>query len=92
LSDSRGAWCHGWSIPSSVEQEAALQDIEAGKGDDDAYVAEVVQRTQETLAKLKAAGDTTRIEDAGETPPHGRQGTSKGRRKGPVIRCELQPC
>jgi DNA topoisomerase III len=31
----------------SVEQEAALQDIEAGKGDDGAYVADVLQRTQE---------------------------------------------
>jgi DNA topoisomerase-3 len=66
----------------SVEQEAALQDIEAGKGDDDAYVAEVLQRTQETLAKLKAAGDTTRIEDAPDTLARGRQGAAKSRRKG----------
>lgn len=48
----------------SVEQEAALQDIEAGRGDDAAYVSDVLQRTRQTLARLKAAGDTTRIEDA----------------------------
>ena len=51
----------------STEQEAALQAIEAGQGDDAAYVAEVMHRTQATLGKLKAAGDTTRIEDAPET-------------------------
>ena len=66
----------------SVEQEAALQEIEAGRGDDAAYVAEVMQRTQETLGKLKAAGDATRIEDAPETPSHERQGAAKGKRKG----------
>ena len=44
----------------SVEQEAVLQAIEAGRGDDAAYVAEVMQRTQETLLKLKATGDSTR--------------------------------
>ncbi|MBW4025246.1 MAG: hypothetical protein HIU92_19315 [Proteobacteria bacterium] len=68
----------------SVEQEEALQAIEAGRGDDAAYVAEVMQRTQETLGKLKAAGDTTRIEDADapEAPVRGRQGAAKGQRKG----------
>ena len=67
----------------SVEQEEALQAIEAGRGDDAAYVAEVMQRTQETLGKLKAAGDTTRIEeDAPEAPVRGRQGAAKGQRKG----------
>jgi hypothetical protein len=66
----------------SVEQEEALQAIEAGRGDDSAYVAEVMQRTQETLGKLKAAGDTTRIEDAPEAPVRGRQGAAKGQRKG----------
>jgi DNA topoisomerase-3 len=68
----------------SVEQEEALQAIEAGRGDDAAYVAEVMQRTQDTLGKLKAAGDTTRIEDADapEAPVRGRQGAAKGQRKG----------
>jgi DNA topoisomerase-3 len=66
----------------SVQQEEALQAIEAGRGDDAAYVAEVMQRTQETLGKLKAAGDTTRIEDAPEAPIRGRQGAAKGQRKG----------
>ena len=66
----------------SVEQEEALQAIEAGRGDDAAYVAEVMQRTQETLGKLKAADDTTRIEDAPEAPVRGRQGAVKGQRKG----------
>jgi hypothetical protein len=66
----------------SVEQEEALQAIEAGRGDDAAYVAEVMQRTQETLGKLKAAGDSTRIEDAPEAPSRGRQRAAKGQRKG----------
>jgi DNA topoisomerase-3 len=66
----------------SVEQEEALQAIEAGRGDDAAYVAEVMQRTQETLGKLKAAGDSTRIENAPEAPSRGRQGAAKGQRKG----------
>jgi DNA topoisomerase-3 len=62
----------------SVEQEEALQAIEAGRGDDAAYVAQVMQRTQETLAKLKAAGDSTRIEDAPAPPSKGRQAPAKG--------------
>jgi DNA topoisomerase-3 len=66
----------------SVEQEAALQAIEAGRGDDAAYVAEVMQRTQETLEKLKATGDSTRIEDAAETPAKRRQAAPKTWRRG----------
>ena len=66
----------------SVEQEEALQAIEAGRGDEAAYVAEVMQRTQETLVKLKEAGDSTRIEDAPETPAHERQSAPKGKRRG----------
>ena len=70
----------------SVEQEAALQEIEAGRGDDAAYVAEVMQRTQETLLKLKAAGDSTRIEDAPEPTAKGGQGI--GKRKPTEIQCD----
>jgi DNA topoisomerase-3 len=65
----------------SVEQEAALQAIEAGRGDDAAYIAEVMQRTQETLLRLKATGDSTRIEDAAEQPAKSRQATPKTRRR-----------
>lgn len=66
----------------SVEQEEALQAIEAGRGDAAAYVADVMARTQETLVKLKAAGDSTRIEDTSETPPRERHGAAKGQREG----------
>ena len=52
----------------SVEQEAALQDIEAGRGDHAAYVADVLDRTQQTLARLRESGDTTRIEDSAAAP------------------------
>lgn len=47
----------------SVEQEAALQDIETGKGEADAYVAEVIERTRQTLSTLQRNSDATRIED-----------------------------
>jgi DNA topoisomerase-3 len=66
----------------SVEQEEALQAIEAGRGGDAAYVAEVMQRTQETLLKLKTAGDSTRIEDAPEPPAKTRKTAAKTRRRG----------
>ena len=52
----------------SVEQEAALQDIEAGRGDHAAYVADVLNRTQQTLVRLRESGDTTRIEDSTAAP------------------------
>jgi len=63
----------------SVEQEAALQDIEAGHGDGDAYVLNVLDRTRQTLVKLQDAGDTTRIDDASSSAQrqparHGRRG------------------
>jgi len=63
----------------SVEQEAALQAIETGQGCDESYVSEVMQRTHETLQKLKAAGDSTRIEDVPERPTRGRQAPSGGK-------------
>ena len=72
----------------SVEQEAALQAIEAGQGCDESYVSEVIQRTHATLQKLKAARDSTRIEDAPVRPARGRlasyggKGAPKGRRRG----------
>jgi hypothetical protein len=66
----------------AVEQEAALQDSEAGHGDDAADVREVLQRTQETLVKLKATGDSTRIKDAAEPPAKARQALAKKRLRG----------
>jgi DNA topoisomerase-3 len=66
----------------SAEQEAALQTIEAGRGDDTTYVAEVIERTHETLVNLKAAGDTTRIDDTAETRTTSRRVAPEKRSRG----------
>jgi DNA topoisomerase IA len=76
---SRADWIEGLTYTRNFSR------TEAGQGDDAAYVAEVMQRTQETLGRLKEAGDTTRIEDAPETSAKGRQAALKSRATG--IRC-----
>jgi DNA topoisomerase-3 len=62
----------------SVEQEAALLDIEAGQGSEDSYVSDVLQRTRQTLATLQSGNDTTRIEDIPGASLH-RQGHGRSR-------------
>jgi len=54
----------------SVEQEAALQDIEAGNGNEGTYVSDVLERTRQTLCELQNVGDATLIEDAGNAGQH----------------------
>lgn len=66
----------------SVEQEAALQDIEAGTGDDGAYVSDVLEKTHQALAQLQAACDTTRIADGAQAARRERPSPARTGRRG----------